>query len=104
MRVELLVVPSCPHEAPARQAIEAALALTGHPGEAVTTVVIATEEDAVRAGFTGSPSFFVDGTDLMPEPGAAPVLACRLAIPSADALAAAIRARSGPAGGTRRQA
>lgn len=98
MRVELLVVPSCPHQAPALKALEAALVLAGHPDEAVRTVVIETEADAVQAGFTGSPSFFIDGTDLLPTPGATPALACRLhGVPSTDVLAAAIRTRSEPA-------
>jgi hypothetical protein len=52
MRIELLVVPECPHEGLVRA-------------------------EAERRNFIGSPTVCVDGVDLFPEPGRTPSVACR---------------------------
>lgn len=102
MRVELLVVPDCPNEHQALELFRSVLTATGMSGE-LTTVVVDTEEAAVDRRFVGSPSFFIDGADLLPAPEAPPAIACRLyrsraggltGLPSAEELEAALRERS----------
>ena len=44
----------------------------------VATRTVESIEDADRLGFTGSPTIWVDGTDLFARPGAVPALACRV--------------------------
>ncbi|WP_435060120.1 hypothetical protein [Streptomyces sp. bgisy060] len=36
------------------------------------------QAEAVRSGFTGSPTILIDGHDPFAEPGAVPSLACRI--------------------------
>lgn len=43
----------------------------------VTTTVIDTDEQALARGFTGSPTFLINGRDPFAEPGAAIAVACR---------------------------
>jgi hypothetical protein len=69
MRVELLVVPECPTEAGAVQLLRTALSDIGLPDVRLTTTTIATQAEAERKRFVGSPTFLVDGTDLFEEPG-----------------------------------
>ncbi len=67
---------TAPPESLAAEILREALALVGDPGSFRTIVV----EDHGRAGllgFTGSPSFHLDGRDLLPT-GQPPSLACRL--------------------------
>ncbi|MEU7019248.1 hypothetical protein ABZ990_01130 [Streptomyces sp. NPDC046203] len=79
VRVEVLVVPDCPHQGPAEERAREALADVGLAGRVVTTRVIADEEAAERAGFTGSPTILVDGRDpFAPDGAAKPALTCRL--------------------------
>lgn len=77
VKVELLVVESCPNEAPARAALERAMEQVGLTAP-IDTVVIREAEAAEVRGFVGSPSFFIDGRDLFPAPGAKLGLACRV--------------------------
>lgn len=99
MDVELLVVPNCPNEARAHDLTRTALADLGVPAS-VTTTVIESEEQAQARGFTGSPTFLVNGTDPFATPGAAVGLACRMyrtpaglaGVPALDDLRAALRA------------
>lgn len=77
MDVELLVVPECPNEAVADDLIRAALADLGVVA-AVSTTVIESDEQARARGFTGSPTFLIDGRDPFAEPGAAVAVACRV--------------------------
>lgn len=98
MDVELLVVPDCPNEVPARDLARAALEGLGIPAS-ITTSVIHTEEEAQARGFVGSPSFCVDGRDLFPRPEAAVGVACRVyatraglrGVPSLEDLREALR-------------
>lgn len=77
MDVELLVVPECPNEAVADDLIRAALVELG-VAAAVRTTVIESEKQAQARGFTGSPTFLLDGRDPFAEPGAAVAVACRV--------------------------
>ncbi|MFC6705381.1 alkylmercury lyase [Flexivirga alba] len=101
MRFELLVVPDCPHAAAAEAVYDSVLA---RAGLSTTVVVVVVDDDtaAVQRGFVGSPSFFADGRDLLPAPGARPAVACRVyrdehgrpsGLPTEQVLLAAIRAR-----------
>lgn len=74
--ISLLVVRDCPNEAPAAETLREALALVGHPGH-FSTVVVEDHDRAGLLGFTGSPSFHLEGRDLLPT-GQPPSLACRL--------------------------
>ena len=69
MDVELLVVRECPNEAAAAQLLHNGLDDIGLPDKDFHITVVAGQGDAERRGFTGSPAFFVDGTDLFREPG-----------------------------------
>lgn len=74
--IDLLVVRDCPHEAPAAETLREALALAGLEGK-FGTVVVEDHDQAAVLGFTGSPSFHLDGRDLLPT-GQPTSLACRL--------------------------
>src|SRR6478672_165096 len=78
MDVELLVVRECPHEAGAARLLRTALDDIGLPDTDFHTTVVVSQGDADRRGFTGSPAFFVDGTDLFREPWRPAGLSCRL--------------------------
>lgn len=78
MDVELLIVRECPNEAGAARLLRNALDDIGLPDKDFHTTVVVSQRDAERRGFTGSPAFFVDGTDLFHEPGRQPGLSCRL--------------------------
>ena len=104
MRVELLLVPSCPNELAAAIVLRDALALAGRNDADFETVVIDSPEAAERRGFVGSPSFFLNGRDLLPTPDALPAVACRgywgesnalSGVPDVRTLAEAIRRVAG---------
>jgi len=78
MDVELLIVRECPHTGAAAQLLRTALDDIGLPDKDFDTTVVVGQGDADRLGFTGSPAFFVDGTDLFREPGRPAGLSCRL--------------------------
>ena len=98
MDVELLVVPQCPNEASAIDLTRAALRELD-VSAAVTTTVIESDEQARARGFTGSPSFLINGRDPFAEPGAAVGMACRVyrtlagvaGVPSLEELREALR-------------
>jgi hypothetical protein len=75
MIIELLHVPDCPHRAPARRNLDAALAETG-VAATVTERQVADADEAARVGLHGSPTVLVDGRDPFGGEGAS--LACRL--------------------------
>ena len=77
MDVELLVVPDCPNEARAFDVTLVALAELNVTASVFVTV-IDTDEQARARGFTGSPTFLIDGRDPFAEPGATVGLACRM--------------------------
>ena len=78
MRIELLVVPDCPHEAVAAELLTAALEDVGLGPVGFTITVIDTKADADRRHFVGSPTFSVDGQDLFSEAGRDAAVACRI--------------------------
>jgi hypothetical protein len=78
MRVELLVVPDCPNEAPARALLDRAAQLAGVLELDLRVTVIDSDEEARRRGFIGSPTFLVEGVDPFPVPGAPAAVACRV--------------------------
>lgn len=95
--IELLVVPDCPHEGPARELVTSILTEQGITATLVTTVVTDDAEAQAR-GFIGSPTFLVDGADPFAQDGAPVGLACRVyrsarglaGLPDRDALAEAL--------------
>ena len=79
MIVELRSVPDCPNLAPVREAVYSCLAELGLPPDVVEVV-----------GDFPSPSVLVDGVDVMPGSGDG-AAACRLDLPTADDIRAALR-------------
>lgn len=77
MRIEVLVVPDCPHRAAAVELVRELLDELGLPGQ-LRIGVIDSAAEAVRRGFAGSPTILVDGVDPFAEPGQAAGLACRI--------------------------
>jgi hypothetical protein len=78
MRIELVVSPDCQHESAVAEVLTQALADVGLGSVARTVTVIDSQEDAGRRRFIGSPTIFVDGEDVFPEPGRPASLACRM--------------------------
>jgi hypothetical protein len=78
VRVELLVVPHCPNEAPALATLRAAAARAGLGDLPVTVTVVVSDQQARERGFIGSPTFLIDGVDAFPVPGASTGVTCRL--------------------------
>ncbi len=76
MRLEILHVPDCPGAAVLEDRLAEVLA--DYPAAEVARQVIATEEEAGRAGMTGSPTLLVDGMDPFARPGQQPGISCRL--------------------------
>jgi hypothetical protein len=78
-RIELLVIPGCPHVSAALAAITTAIHQSGSEAE-VAEIVVRSESEALALGFLGSPTVRVDGLDV--EDGAAervePALSCRV--------------------------
>ncbi len=78
VRVELLVVPGCPHESAAAAVLSAALQDIGLGTLGYTVTVIDSAHDAEQCHFVGSPTICVDGADIFPEPDRPAALACRI--------------------------
>jgi hypothetical protein len=78
MDIELLVVPDCPNTQPATGLLRQVLDDLGLHDVTVTTRVIADQGEAEAAGFTGSPTFLINGRDPFAEPGRTPGLSCRV--------------------------
>ena len=78
MQVSLVYFADCPNWSEAGRRLRLALDLIGRPDVEIRFVQVRTEVEAAAAGFAGSPTFVVDGVDLLgPVPG--PVgLACRV--------------------------
>ena len=97
VRIEILVVPDCPNETLARDLVTSILAEHGLAASVVTTV-ISTDAEAHARGFTGSPTFLIDGCDPFAPDRAHVGLACRVyrtslglaGVPDRDALGAAL--------------
>lgn len=78
MKIEVLVVPDCPHETPTIERVRRALAVIGLPEAVVAIRMVTDQEEAVRLGFAGSPTIWIDGRDPFAEPRSTPVLSCRM--------------------------
>jgi hypothetical protein len=78
MRIELVVVPDCPHEAAAAVLLSRALDDIGLGSQSFETIVIANPSRAEELHFLGSPTFMVEGRDLFDEPGRSAAVACRI--------------------------
>lgn len=78
MDVELLVVPDCPHEKSAAALLRSALDDIGLTAVDVELTVVATEEDAQRRGFVGSPTILLNGIDPFEVPGQHAAVSCRI--------------------------
>jgi len=76
--IELLVVPGCPNEGPARDALRAAAELAGLGTVPLTVTVVDSAEEAQRRGFVGSPMFLIDGVDPFAVPGGPNGVTCRV--------------------------
>ena len=109
VEIELLVVRGCPNEVAAAELVRGVLDELGRIDTPLTVREIDTQADAVRHGFTGSPTLRINGRDPFAEPGRAPALACRVyatpagrrGLPDADAVRASLRAVD-PIGGNAR--
>lgn len=107
MRIELLVVPDCPHQDSALQVVRVAGRLAGLGEVPVTVTVIDSVEEAQRRGFAGSPTFLIDGVDPFAQPGAPTGIACRIyptpggpaGVPTVEQLADALVHRDGAGSG-----
>jgi hypothetical protein len=84
MRVDLLRVADCPNAAAARRVVEECLAAVGAAVPIVETV-----------GPFASPTVLIDGRDVMGTPDT-PGAACRLDLPTAERVLAAMRASLAP--------
>lgn len=78
MYVEVLVVPECPHQRQAIELLDTALADIGLGRLTPTVTVITTPDEAAAKRFAGSPTFSMNGRDVLAAPGQTPSLSCRL--------------------------
>ena len=76
MDVTVLSVPGCPNVSLLEQRL--AQILDGRADVTVMHLVIADEQEAVRAGMHGSPTLLVDGIDPFAGPGPPASVSCRL--------------------------
>lgn len=76
-RVEVVVIEGCRH-APEAMALAASVLSELGLSADISQVTVTTDHEATARGFVGSPSFFVDGTDLFPVPGVVAAMACRV--------------------------
>lgn len=76
-RLDVLVVPDCPNAA---GALDLATSVVADLGVAATVdvVVVSTDEQAREHGFIGSPSFHLDGVDVLNQTTVTPAVACRV--------------------------
>ena len=78
MDIELLVVPGCPNTQGATDRLRQVLDAMGLNGVTFARRVITDQAEAESAGFTGSPTFLINGRDPFAEPGQTPGLTCRM--------------------------
>jgi hypothetical protein len=79
MNVELLWWEGCPSTDRALEAVRGALSELGMGDVEVHMREIETDDDAREAGFVGSPTILIDGTDLVPAADGEPIgLSCRV--------------------------
>lgn len=78
VNITLMYFDGCPGWQTAEANLHAALDALGMPDVSIGRRLIATVEEAERAGFIGSPTVLLDGRDPFAEPGRQPGLSCRL--------------------------
>jgi hypothetical protein len=78
MRIELLWWEGCPSTEPALEQLREALSELGLARAEVRMREIRTDQDAVTAGFAGSPTILIDGVDCAPTGGETMGLTCRI--------------------------
>jgi hypothetical protein len=77
--LELLWWEGCPSTEKALAELREALSDLGLPDAHVELRQIRTDEEALETSFRGSPTILLNGADLVPEAGAAPIgLSCRV--------------------------
>jgi hypothetical protein len=77
--IQLLFWDGCPSHPRALAELQAVVVGAGLDSATIELLEIATEQDAVAAGFVGSPTVRVDGVDVEPpQPDAVPSLSCRV--------------------------
>jgi hypothetical protein len=77
-KVELFWWEGCPSWRQASEVLAAAMAAAGLDPDSASIIEIATDEDAERHGFVGSPTIRIDGQDLQPPSGEPIGLSCRV--------------------------
>lgn len=79
--VELRVWSGCPSHDHAHELLRATLTALGRPSPCFVTRWVESESEAAEIGFIGSPTFTVDGQDVLPPPYDEPTgLNCRVYI------------------------
>jgi hypothetical protein len=78
MDVRLLYFDDCPNWRLAEARLNEALAAIGDERPAVTYELVSTPEQAVQAGFRGSPTILVNGCDPFADPDHPVGLSCRI--------------------------
>ena len=78
MKVELLYFDGCPNWLVADERISEAAKLVSRDDLVVHRCKVATEQDAIDVGFTGSPTILIDGQDPFATGGEQVGLACRV--------------------------
>ncbi|MEN4397505.1 hypothetical protein [Mycolicibacterium conceptionense] len=96
-QAELLVIAGCPHRTLTEALVRVMLDQLGLGHIAVRTSVIDTPAEALRLGFSGSPTILIDGIDPWLPRRPQPAIACRLypttdGLPDRQELAAALHA------------
>jgi hypothetical protein len=103
MQVSVLYFADCPNWRDAGQRLRQALDVIGRSDAEIGFVPVETEAEAAAVGFTGSPTFTVDGVDLLGPAPAAGGLTCRVyatsdglaGVPEVAELVAALTAKVG---------
>lgn len=78
MQIALRYFDGCPNWRVAQERLRAALQQSGAATVAIELERVASQEEAVRLGFRGSPTILIDGHDPFADDRAKPGLACRV--------------------------
>jgi hypothetical protein len=78
VRITLRYFDGCPNWRTAEERLRAALDDAGASDAAISLERVATQEEASRLGFRGSPTILIDGRDPFADEGADIGLACRV--------------------------